>query len=125
LDADICIDLLRGYTPAMTWFAGAPKSDIAVPGFVALELVAGCRDGQSRKHLDVLLKPFPRVWASPAVLENTFQTYSMLMLSHGIGAFDLMTAAVALETNATIHTFNQKHFGAVPGLKIHAPYARI
>lgn len=37
---------------------------------------------------------------------------------------DFLIAAQALNRNATLYTFNLKHFGAIPGLDARAPYAR-
>jgi antitoxin (DNA-binding transcriptional repressor) of toxin-antitoxin stability system len=38
-----------------------------------------------------------------------------------IGPYDLIVAAVALERNAQVATFNTRHFGLVPGLTVIEP----
>jgi len=38
-----------------------------------------------------------------------------------IGAYDLIVAATALERASDVATFNTRHFGSVPGLKVIQP----
>ena len=52
---------------------------------------------------------------------NALQTLTPLMLSHSLGGFDLLIAAVVLESGGLLYTFNLKHFRAVPGLIAVAP----
>jgi len=44
VDTDIMIDVLRQFPEALAWLASIGAEAIVVPGFVAMELVQGCRN---------------------------------------------------------------------------------
>ena len=45
LDSDVLIDLLRKYPPATMWFDSLnDDEELAVSGYVVMELVQGCRN---------------------------------------------------------------------------------
>ena len=50
LDTDVMIDLLRQYPPAVAWLDSLGSEEIILPGFVAMELIQGCRD-KAEQHL--------------------------------------------------------------------------
>ncbi|MBE9234132.1 hypothetical protein IQ231_21295 [Cuspidothrix issatschenkoi LEGE 03284] len=43
LDSDIIIDFLRKYPPAISWLSSLGEEEIALPGYVAMELMQGCK----------------------------------------------------------------------------------
>jgi predicted nucleic acid-binding protein len=49
---------------------------------------------------------------------------SAAKLSHGLGGFDVLMAATALEHNLPLYTFNMRHFRAIAGLNVLEPYVR-
>jgi tRNA(fMet)-specific endonuclease VapC len=49
LDTDVMIDILRGYRPALAWLRSLDDDIIALPGFVLLELIQGCKTKKSSK----------------------------------------------------------------------------
>lgn len=58
LDTDVMTDLLRQYPPAMQWLDSLDEEEeIALPGFVVMELVQGCRSKQEQLHLLRVLDP--------------------------------------------------------------------
>ncbi|MBE9056747.1 type II toxin-antitoxin system VapC family toxin [Sphaerospermopsis sp. LEGE 08334] len=44
LDSDIVIDFLRKYPPAIIWLSSLGDEEIALPGYVAMELMQGCKN---------------------------------------------------------------------------------
>jgi len=52
---------------------------------------------------------------------NLFGQYQ---LSNSLGLIDSLIAATALGENATLCTFNMKHYRVIPGLKLLQPYTR-
>ncbi|GCL38418.1 MULTISPECIES: type II toxin-antitoxin system VapC family toxin [Sphaerospermopsis] len=44
LDSDIVIDFLRKYSPAIIWLSSLGDEEIALPGYVAMELMQGCKN---------------------------------------------------------------------------------
>lgn len=122
-DADVMIDTLRKKPEAMAWYQSLSQP-LHLPGYVAVELIQGCRDSRELRQVQKLLAKSPLEWGTSAGLEAGLTALAPLVLSHGLSGFDLLIAAVALETGATLYTFNHKHFGAVPGLTIAKPYIR-
>lgn len=55
LDTDILIDIQRGHTPAIAWFASLSEIP-SIPGFVAMELIQDAQNKQKvRKALQVAI----------------------------------------------------------------------
>jgi predicted nucleic acid-binding protein len=52
LDSDVMIDILRNYPPAMEWFDALDENEeIALPGYVLMELIQGCRNKAEQDRL--------------------------------------------------------------------------
>jgi len=59
LDSDVMIDILRKYPPAMVWFNTLnEKEEIALPGYVMMELIQGCRNKAEQKRLQRIVDPY-------------------------------------------------------------------
>jgi predicted nucleic acid-binding protein len=65
LDSDVMIDILRNYPPALEWFDALDENEeIALPGYVLMDLIQGCRNkahlyGLSRDDFAYILDTFP------------------------------------------------------------------
>jgi len=58
LDSDVVIDLLRRYSPAVQWFDALEEDEeLALPGYVVMELIQGCRNRAEQEHLLHVLAP--------------------------------------------------------------------
>jgi predicted nucleic acid-binding protein len=51
LDTDVMVDFLRGHTPAVNWLTNY-SLPIGIPGFVAMELLQGCRDLTEQQRVE-------------------------------------------------------------------------
>ena len=122
LDSDVLIELRRNKPEAWNWLFSLPTRP-AISIYSSLELLIGCQDGKERRETLKFLAYFPVLNASPTAQQNALDL-SRWKLSHGISGLDCLIAAVALEAQETLHTFNLKHFGAVPGLTAVAPYVK-
>ncbi|RPJ54990.1 MAG: hypothetical protein EHM12_13065 [Dehalococcoidia bacterium] len=58
LDTDIMIDILRDYPPAVQWMQSLGDENIALPGFVVMELIQGCETKRELTSLRKKLLPF-------------------------------------------------------------------
>ena len=65
VDTDVLIDVQRGFRAAEEWFA--TDRDIAVPGFVVMELVQDARNSDEVRKALALVDSLDVVWPSPAV----------------------------------------------------------
>ncbi|MDZ7699230.1 MAG: hypothetical protein U5R49_20605 [Deltaproteobacteria bacterium] len=66
LDSDVMIDILRNYPPAMEWFDALDENEeIALPGYVLMELIQGCRSKAEQDHLQRAVDPYGVVWPTP------------------------------------------------------------
>ena len=123
LDTDVLIDVQRGHPPALKWFAGLTTPP-GVPGFVVMELVQDAQNSQQVRTALNLVSPLPVVWPREIDCARALADFSVLHLSHGLGLLDALIAATAIGKGATLCTFNVKHYRAVNGLTLLAPYVR-
>src|SRR5437867_3426495 len=99
IDTDIAIDLFRQHLPAIQWLEALGEEMPALPGYVAMELIQGCRD---RRALDATvneLAAFQVVWPDSEACNDALKTYSMYGLSHGLGLLDCLIAHTAIGLN--------------------------
>ncbi len=123
LDTDVLIDIRRGFAPAESWYIALTERP-GVPGFVAMELVAGCRDKKDLLCLQTFLFGLPIIWPSEADCQRGLEHLRDYHLSHSLGLVDALIATTAIGQGAALCTFNIKHFAAVPGLITEQPYLR-
>ena len=123
VDTDILIDLQRRHPPAVQWVSALAVLP-EVPGFVVMELIRGCRNKKSLLAVKTLLDPFDIVWADTGECELALGFFSRHYLSHNLGMIDSFIAGMAVGRDIELCSFNEKHFRAVPGLKLLAPYTR-
>ncbi len=123
LDTDVMIDLLRGYPPAVAWL-DALDDDLLLPGFVVMELIQGCTSKAEQRRLQRELAPYTVVWPSPEVCDAALAVFARYHLSHNLGIIDALIGQMAVALDTPLHTFNQKHYAAIPSLKTVQPYAK-
>ena len=123
LDADVLIDIQRGFPAAVAWVDSLVESP-SVSGLVVMELI---NEAQNRRQVTVaqhLVAPFPIVWPTSDDCNRALLTFTDFHLSHGLGLMDSLVAATAVGLSATLLTFNLKHFRIVPNLVTRQPYSR-
>lgn len=89
-----------------------------------MELIQGCRTKADQTRIQKALSRYPLLWPSQEACANALKHFSSHYLSHGIGIIDALIAEVAVEADAPLHTFNQKHYLPHPRLKTMQPYMR-
>ena len=125
LDTDVMIDLLRQYPPAVAWLNSLGSEDIVLPGFVAMELIQGCRDKAEQGELERELRSYGVAWPSPTACNEALSVFTNYHLSHGIGILDALIDQLAVFLNVNLCTFNQKHYSVIPDLNTLQPYKKI
>ncbi len=124
VDTDIMIDVLRQFPEALAWLASIGAEAIVVPGFVAMELVQGCRNRAEQEKVERTLGRCRIVWPTAAFCDAAFAAFAQFHLSHNLGIIDALIAQTALQLGLPLHTFNQKHYAILPDLTTIQPYNR-
>jgi len=118
------IDLLRQYAPAMRWLDSLGEAEIALPGFVIMELIQGCKNKIEQHKIKRALELYDVIWPSPETCDKALAVFSNYHLSRGIGILDALIGQMAVDLGLALHTFNQKHYAAVPNLRTVQPYGK-
>ena len=121
LDTDVLVDFLRGHAPAVNWLTDY-SLPIGIPGFVAMELLQGCRDLAEQQRVESELSRFALKWPTRTDCERAYRDFSALRLVVGLGLLDSVIAQTAVGLNEPLATFNIKHYGAVTALQTVQPY---
>lgn len=125
LDSDVMVDLLRQYPPAVAWFDTLDEDEeIALPGYVVMELIQGCRNKEEQERLWRAVMPYGVVWLMPADCDRVLELFLEHRLSHGVGLLDVLIAQTALALKVPLYTFNQKHYQFLSELQTVQPYVR-
>ncbi|MEH1885764.1 PIN domain-containing protein [Nostoc sp.] len=109
LDTDILIDIQRGHTPAIAWFASLPEVP-SIPGFVVMELIQNAQNTQRVRNTLKLVAPLPVIWPTETNCGLALLNFTSYHLSDNLGLLDALIAACAVDRGATLCTFNIKHY---------------
>ena len=104
LDTDVMVDILRAYSPAIAWLESLDDDAPALPGFVALELMDGCRNKMEMKRLLKRLLAFQIHWPTDSDCNRALAELARSRLSHHLSIMDSLIGecAVGFERN-TLH----------------------
>ena len=124
LDTDVMIDLLRQYPPAVAWLDSLGEEEIVLPGFVVMELIQGCEKKAEQRKVERELGAYGVVWPSPEMCDEALSVFIRYHLSHRLGMLDALIGQMAVALNLPLHTFNEKHYTAIPNLRTVHPYQK-
>ncbi|PSQ80023.1 MAG: VapC toxin family PIN domain ribonuclease [Bacteroidetes bacterium QS_8_68_15] len=118
------VDVLRRYPPALSWLEGVKEERIVLPGFAVMELMAGCDDGEEMRTLREELRPYDVIWPRRGAYDDALALFAEIHLTHGTGIVDTLIGVTAVGLDEALHTFNEKHYGPIPDLRLVQPYRR-
>jgi predicted nucleic acid-binding protein len=124
IDTDIFIDLQRQYPPAVNWFNTLDSSVIGVPGLVALELIQDARNKSESIASEKFIEKFQIVLPNPEAFQWAIDHYADTVLANGTGVIDMVIAAIAINQDLILYTFNVKHYRGIPDLVTSQPYSK-
>ena len=124
VDTDVMVDIRRGHPPALAWFDGLAEVP-GLPGFVLMELVAGCKTCKDMREVKKQASLFQIYWPTSTDCEQALDIFMTARFSGGLSMPDAVIGATAVGLSATLFTFNARHFKAIAGLDFQAPYARV
>ncbi len=124
LDSDIGIDFLRQYPPAVNWLSVLGDEEIALPGYVVMELMQGCTNKVELRELKKFIADFEVIWPSSEICNEALEVFSQYNLSHNLGLLDALIGQTAVALGLPLHTFNRKHYTTIPNLVTVQPYQK-
>jgi tRNA(fMet)-specific endonuclease VapC len=124
LDTDICVDVMRGRTPAVrSRLERTVPGEVAVSAIVAAELWTGVMKSHRTKVAEDVVREFlsyVEVLDWPVEAGRVYGGIRARLEASGnqIGAMDLLIAAHAIHEKAALVTRNLAEFRRVAGLRI-------
>lgn len=123
LDTDVMVDIIRGYPPAMRWFSALKETPV-LPGFVVMELIAGCQDKRDLALTRKAVGAMNILWPESEHCNKAIADLAQHHLASKLDPNDALIGELAVGLGTTLRTFNVRHFSLIPGLKILKPYAK-
>lgn len=121
LDADVFIDMLRGYQPAYD-FILEHKERLILSAATLAEVLAGFKSKAEESVIIATANILQKVPLTEAMAVRAGYLKHAHYKAHGTGIIDCMVAATAEALDARVVTLNKKHF---PMLKnIFVPYRK-
>jgi len=122
LDTNILVHLLRQHPPAVNWFQGLGKQQLALTPIVWIETVRGARNTSERAQIIRFLRQF--YIEHPTIDDNNWAMlqFSRFFLSHGTDFEDVLIASVAVRLSVPLYTLNIRHFAPLPDVDERKPY---
>jgi len=124
VDTDIMIDIFRDYSYAITWLDTLGNEEIILPGFVVMELIQGCGNKMELEKVKKELETYAVIWPTPEICDRALSVFFSYRLSHGIGIIDVLIGQMSVALDLPLHTFNKKHYAAIPSIKTIQPYQK-
>ncbi len=124
LDTDVLVDVMRANPSAVQWLSSRRHTEFALPGFVVMELLAGCANRREARQVEDLTRSFAVVWPTTEDYSRALAGFADRYLAHGLGVLDALIGELAVGLDAPLCTFNVKHYRSVPGLRTEQPYRR-
>jgi predicted nucleic acid-binding protein len=124
VDTDVLIDCLRGQPAARQWLQADDREPVVVPGVVAMELVAGCRDSAQLRGVQSFLAALAIAWPDAEEGQSAYELLVRHRLADGMSVPDCFVAAAAMHRGVRLYTFNVRRYRAVDGLDVRQPYDR-
>jgi tRNA(fMet)-specific endonuclease VapC len=128
VDADVIIQAERRAFDFSTWLRAHPDEEIKLAAITVAELgrsverATGIRRARRQKYMQAVLAVFEVVpYSEKAAVEHARLWADVESAGQRMSPHDLILAATARESGATIVTFNTKRFAAVPGLTVLKP----
>ncbi|MGB8032184.1 MAG: PIN domain-containing protein [Terracidiphilus sp.] len=128
IDADVIIQAERRGLDLDAWLRSHPDEEIKLAAITVAELsrsverATGVHRARRQKYLQAVLSVFEVVpYTKKAAVEHARLWADVEAAGQRMSPHDLMLAATARDSGATIVTFNTRRFAAVPGLTVLKP----
>ncbi|MEM6315796.1 MAG: PIN domain-containing protein [Planctomycetota bacterium] len=125
VDTDVLIDLEDELDDAMEWLEEANATDVVgCVGFSVLEVLEGAVSKRQIEYQRQRLAMFTVIWPSENTMQGVLEFWCGVKTRGGLGWPDALIGCTALAAGLPLHTFNDRHFRDVTGLRTVRPYNR-
>ncbi|MFN0011590.1 MAG: PIN domain-containing protein [Phycisphaerales bacterium] len=123
VDTSLLVDYLRASPHARAFFASLRATGVLRTHLACVaELHSGVKTRRDAREVDRLVAAFEVEVPDEADLRRSVVLLARLRPSHGIEWNDCLIGATALRLGFAVATRNDKHFGAIAGLRVSRPY---
>ncbi len=127
LDTDVCIDCLHGQEPVVSRLRTLLHAGTcAISVITWIELMQGTHKASEKAK--VLVQSFTQHHGLCIVPIDADVAKAYISIAHvaqitgkTVAHFDLLIAASAISSHASLYTRNTKHFATIPDLKLYRP----
>jgi hypothetical protein len=120
IDTDVLIEYLRGSDPAVR-FLEALSGTLHISAITVAELFTGAQRGAEQEALEQFLRTFEVVPVEAELAKRGGQLRREYGPGHGVGLADALIAASAEKAQATLVTFNRRHFPMLEDILVPYP----
>lgn len=121
IDTDVIVEYLRGREAAIEFLEGF-EGELLLSVITVAELYSGVKGEEEKQSLEQFLLAFEVIPIDEDLAKNGGLFRNEYYPSHGIGLADALIAATASEENATLVTFNRRHYPMLD--EVIVPYSR-
>jgi len=122
LDTDVLIEVLRGRAQTGNWLRSLGARRIGISVLTRLEILQGAQNRREQTLLAREMNRYTLIHLEHADSEAALDWFESFHLSHSVGIMDCLIAAAALRLGVPLYSFNLKHYSALAGLDVRAPY---
>lgn len=123
VETTILVDYLRGSEAAATYLDEArAEGDLLCSAVTEAELIVRSRTRAEIRTIDQLLARFQNEPIAKGDSARVLTWLRKYYHSRGVGFHDCLLGAAAVRRKIPIATLNEKHFKALPGVKVVRPY---
>ena len=119
VDSDILVDFFRRNEAATDYLDSL--GDWSVSIVTAMELVAGAKDKNEVRDIDLMIAAYRSISLSEDLGQLAYNLMKNYSKSHGLEPPDALIAATAIHEGLKLSTLNRKHFEAITRLEIEVP----
>jgi predicted nucleic acid-binding protein len=118
-DTNIFIHAFNGNEATIAELAKIGTENTVMPSITAMELIRGMRNREELDKMIKRIKAFNILHFNENVSRRSVELIKSFKLSHDIKIPDGIIAALALEYDLPIFTYNIKDFRFIPGLQLY------
>jgi tRNA(fMet)-specific endonuclease VapC len=118
IDTNVFSEIFKGNTPVQNF---VENLNTFVDATVYIECVQGSKSNREKREVKNYLDNFSLILISEKISARAIALIEQYSNTHGLVLADAQIAAVCLEKDLTLATYNTKDFQFIAGLKIVAP----